>query len=167
MSPLTNPSFQLESTNCNAYDCNKNKNTNSININSDNINTEAALKLLQLPSVSSAILAKGSKTWKKRKNSSMEGVKEIWLTSSQAQQQRVKDKKIKQNKKEHSKKHASFTRKRKKTVLVKKKSAQVVCDEVGKKSNNLQHKVGTTLLLRKYDTRNSKEGRSRWKNSCQ
>ncbi len=70
--------------------------TNSINTNYKDIYTEAASALLQLSSVSSAISAEGSKTWNKRNSSSMEGVKEIRLNSSQLQQQRVNDQK-KQN----------------------------------------------------------------------
>ncbi len=86
MSPLTNPSFQSASTNNIDNNINHNQKTNSINIYHRNIDTEAASTLLQLSSVSSAISAEGSKTQKKRNSSSLEGMKEIRLTSSQAQQ---------------------------------------------------------------------------------
>ena len=97
MSPLTNPSFQSASTNNIDNNINHNQKTNSININHRNIDTEAASTLLQLSSVSSAISAEGSKTRKKRNSSSLEGMKEIRLNSSQAQQQRVSDQKVRHN----------------------------------------------------------------------
>ncbi len=85
LSPLTNPSIVSSSTK---------------NMQNDYTNdARAAEALMQLFSASSAISAEGSKKRKQRNSSNVEGVKELQLTSSQAQQKRVNDKKIKTNNK--------------------------------------------------------------------
>ncbi len=60
----------------------------------ENVSMDAASTLLQLSTVSSAISVEGPKKRKKRNMTSVEGAKEICLTSMQVQQKRVNDKNI-------------------------------------------------------------------------
>ncbi len=82
LSPWTNPAVASSST--------KNKENDSTN------NAEALEALMQLSSASSATSAQESKK-RKQRNTSVSGVKEIWLTSSQAQQKQINDKRMKTN----------------------------------------------------------------------
>lgn len=85
LSPITNPSV--------ASSHNKNTQHDSTN------DADASENLMLLCSVASDISGEGSKKRKHRNSSNLDGVKELRLTSSQAQQNKINEKKIKANNK--------------------------------------------------------------------
>ncbi len=125
----------------------------------------ASETLMLLSSAASGISGEGSKKRKHCNSSNLDGVKELRLTSSQAQQNRINNKKINANNKAAFKEACLLYKlEQNKTGPGKKKGAQVFCNMVQEKYNTkvsartVQYYVNTKNQARDSPMKRSPDG---------